>query len=65
LPTTEASVSVVLAFLAAALAVAPAAVEPLFPIAAALDKNCAGMEIRRRMSQELSARKKKTAAEVG
>jgi hypothetical protein len=34
-------------------------------MAAALDKNCAGMEIRRGASQELSARKKKTAAEVG
>jgi hypothetical protein len=62
---TEASVSVVLAFLAAALAVASAAVEPLLPIAAALHKNCVGMEIRRRALQELSARKKKTAAEVG
>jgi hypothetical protein len=41
------------------------AVEPLLPIVAALDKNCAGMEIRRHASQELSARKKKTAVEVG
>jgi hypothetical protein len=65
LSTIEASVSVVLAFLAAAMAVAPAAVEPLLPIVAALDKNCAGMKIRRCVSQELSARKKKTAAEVG
>jgi hypothetical protein len=63
---TEASVSMVLAFLAAVLAVAQAVVEPLLPIAAALGKNCAGMEIRRGASQELSARKKKkTAAEVG
>jgi Na+-transporting methylmalonyl-CoA/oxaloacetate decarboxylase gamma subunit len=65
LPTIEESVFVVLAFLAAALAVASAVVEPLFPIAAALDKNCARMEIRRCASQELSARKKKTTAEVG
>jgi hypothetical protein len=65
LPTTEASVSVVLAFLAAALAVAPAVVEPLLPIAVALDKNCVGVEIRRHALQEQSARKKKTAAEVG
>jgi hypothetical protein len=35
------------------------------PKAAALHKNCVGMEIRRRALQELSARKKKTAAEVG
>jgi hypothetical protein len=34
-------------------------------MAAVLNKNCAGMEIRRGASQELSARKKKTAAEVG
>jgi hypothetical protein len=34
------------------------------PIAAALDKNCVGMEIRRGASQELSARKK-MVAEVG
>jgi hypothetical protein len=65
LPTTEASVSVVLAFLAAELVVAPAAVEPLLPMAAALDKNYAGMEIRRGASQELSARKKNTVTEVG
>jgi hypothetical protein len=50
LPTTEASVFVVLAFLAAALAVAPAAVEPLLPMAAVLDKNCPEMEIRRGVS---------------
>jgi hypothetical protein len=55
----------VLAFLAAALVVAPVAVEPLLPMAVALDKNYAGMEIRRGASQELSARKKNTATEVG
>jgi hypothetical protein len=65
LPTTEASVFVVSAFLVAALAVAPVAVDPLLPMVAALDKNCAGMEIRRGASQELSTRKKKTAMEVG
>jgi hypothetical protein len=44
LPTTEASVSAVLALLAAALAT----VEPLLPIVAALSKNFAGMEMRER-----------------
>jgi hypothetical protein len=61
LPTTEASVSAVLALLAAVLA----AVEPLLPIAAALSKNSTGMEMREKVSLERSARKKMMAAEWG
>jgi hypothetical protein len=44
----EASVSMVLALLAAVPVVALAAVEPLLPIAAALGKSSAGMEMRER-----------------
>jgi hypothetical protein len=47
LPTTEASVSVVLALLAAALAAGPAVVEPLLPMMVAFDRNYAGMAVRR------------------
>jgi hypothetical protein len=39
LPTTEVSASAVLAFLAAAPAVAPAAVEPLLPMETARSKS--------------------------
>jgi hypothetical protein len=46
----EVSVSAVLAFLAAAPAVAPAAVEPLFPMEVAHNKSSAGMEMRERCS---------------
>jgi hypothetical protein len=45
---TEASVSAVLALLVAVPAAALAAIEPLLPIAAALSKNSAGMEMRER-----------------
>jgi hypothetical protein len=48
LPMTEASVSVVLALLAAVPVAALAAIERLLPIAAALSKNSAGMEMRER-----------------
>jgi hypothetical protein len=65
LPTTEASVSAVLALLAVAPAAALAAVELLLPIMAALSKNFAGMKDEREASLEQNARKKMTVAEWG
>jgi hypothetical protein len=48
LPTTEVSVSAVLALLAAAPGAALAAVEPLLPMEVELSKGSAGMEMRER-----------------
>jgi hypothetical protein len=60
----EVSVSVIFAFLVAAPAATPVAVEPLLPMEAALSKLC-GNGDEKEASQELSARKKMTAAEWG
>jgi hypothetical protein len=60
---TEASASAVLALLAVRPAAALAVVELLFPMAAALNKNFAGMEDEREASLEQNARKRMTAAE--
>jgi hypothetical protein len=65
LPTTEASASAVLALLAVTPVAALAAVELLLPMAAALNKNFAGMEDEREASLEQNARKKMTPAEWG
>jgi hypothetical protein len=65
LPTTEASVSAVLALLAVAPATALAAVELLLPMVAALSKNFVGMEDEREASLERNTRRKMTAAEWG
>jgi hypothetical protein len=54
-----------LALLVVASAVAPAAVELLLPLAAALSKSFAGMEGEREASLEQNARKKMTAVEWG
>jgi hypothetical protein len=64
LPTTEPSVSAVLALLVAAQA-APAAVELLLPMAAACGESFVGMEVERKVSLEQSAREKMTAVEWG
>jgi hypothetical protein len=63
LPTTEVSAFAVLALLAVRPAAALAAVELLLPMAAALNKNFAGMEDEREASLEQNARKRMTAAE--
>jgi hypothetical protein len=54
-----------LAFFTAAPPVAPATAELLLPMAAALNKNFAGMEGGRDVSLEQNTRKKMTAAEWG
>jgi hypothetical protein len=59
------SASVALAFFAAAPPVAPAIVELLLPMVAALSKNFAGMEGGRDASLEQNARKKMMAVERG
>jgi hypothetical protein len=56
---------VVLAFFAAAQLAAPAAVEFLLPMVAALSKDFAEMEGGRAVAQEQNARKKKAALEWG
>jgi hypothetical protein len=60
----EVLASEVLALLTAAPVVAPAAVEPLLPMAA-LDRSCAKMVVGRDASQVYGVRRKKTAAQVG
>jgi hypothetical protein len=65
LPTTEVSVSAVLALLAVAPVAALVAVEPLLPMVVALNRNFGGMEDEREASLEQNARKKMTAAEWG
>jgi hypothetical protein len=61
LPTTEASVSAVLAFLA--VAAAPATVKLLLPMAAALSESFARMEDEREASLEQNAREKMMTAD--
>jgi hypothetical protein len=65
LPTTEVSVSAVLALLAVAPVAALATVEPLLPMVVELNRNFGGMEDEREASLEQNARKKMTAAEWG
>jgi hypothetical protein len=60
----EVSPSVVLGLLVAALAVAPATVEPLLPMVV-LDQSCTRMVVERDASQVYGVRRKKTAAQVG
>jgi hypothetical protein len=64
-PMADWSASVVLTFFVAAPPAAPATVEFLLPMAAALNKNFAGMEGGRVVSQEQNVRKKLTAVEWG